>query len=141
MARVRPGGGARRAAGAPARRALAALGPWLALALAACRACPPDWAGSPPERDGLLVAVGHAGPVFVEAEARRVALARAARGIADRIGIDVERRLSVTESDGKLFVEAIGRDGPTAALDGLRLLDEASCDDEAWVLVGLPVPR
>ena len=129
-------------------RARPAVGAWVRLALAAlavsalaCSACPPDWADGAPERDGLIVAVGHAGPVFVDADARRVALARAARVIADRLGLDVERRLSVSESDGRLFVEALGRDGPTGALDGLRLLDEASCDDEAWVLVGLPVPR
>lgn len=136
MARIRRAGRARSRLGAWAR---VTIGTLVVLA-AACRACPPGWATSPPEREGLIVAVGHAGPVFVEAEPRRIALARAARSIADRLGLDVERRLSVTESDGRLFVEAVGRGGPTAALDGLRLLDEATCDEEAWVLVGLPSP-
>jgi len=112
----------------------------LATLLAACSACPPTWAARPADRPGLLVAAGRAGAVFVEAEARSVALVRAARVLAERLGLDVETRLSVHESDGRLFVEAVGAGGPTSALDGLVLLDVETCGDETHVLVGLPRP-
>ena len=116
----------------------------LLLAIAAvavgCSTSPPTWAGHPPEEDGWLYADGRCGKVFVDADARRLALTRAARVIADRLGLDVERRLSVTASEGKLFVEALGPDGPLHDLDALELVDEAECDGTAYVLVRLRRP-
>lgn len=105
--------------------------------LAACGSCPPTWVGHPPDETGWLYADGRCGKVFVDADARRLALTRAARVLADRLGLDVERRLSVTEIDGKIFVEALGPDGPLHQLDGLQLVDEAECDDTHYVLVRL----
>jgi hypothetical protein len=110
----------------------------LALACAACESCPPAWASHPPERADALYASGACGKVFVDAAARDVALTRAARRIADLLGLDVERRLSVVSADGRLFVEALLPSGPTHALDGLELVDEAVCDDTTFVLVRLP---
>lgn len=106
-----------------------------------CGACPPDWSlRPPPDGSGWLYASGRCGEVFVDAEARDVALTRAARVLADRLGLDVERRLSVVASDGRLFVEALGPDGPLTALDGLQLADEAVCDGVVHVLVRLRRP-
>jgi hypothetical protein len=116
----------------------------LLLAVAACSAgChggPPAWAGHPPEEPGYLYADGRCGEVFVDADARHLALTRAARVLADRLGLDVERRLSVVASDGRLFVEALGPDGPLHDLDGLELVDEAEVDGVLWVLVRLARP-
>lgn len=111
-----------------------------AVLLVACGSCPPGWVGHPPEESGWLYADGRCGKVFVEADARRLALIRAARVLADRLGLDVERRLSVTEIDGTIFVEALGPDGPLHQLDGLQLVDEAECEGTHYVLVRLARP-
>lgn len=105
-----------------------------------CHACPPAWAGHPPQKPGWLYADARAGDVFVDADARNLALTRAARVLADRLGLDVERRLSVVASDGQLFVEALGSDGPLHELDALELVDEAECSGVMWVLVRLAHP-
>jgi len=111
-----------------------------ALLAAACTACPPSWIGHPPVSPGWIYATGSSGEVFVEAEARDVALTRAARRIADELGLDVESRLSVVERDGKLFAEAVGPQGPIELFDGLELVDEADCDGVTHVLVRLRRP-
>ena len=117
------------------RRALVA-----ALLTAACTLCPPGWLEHSPTSPDWLYASGSSGKVFVEAKARDVALTRAARRIADALGLDVEERLSVVERDGRLFTEALGPDGPLDALDGLELVDEVECDGVTHVLVRLPRP-
>jgi hypothetical protein len=109
-----------------------------ALLLSGCGACPPRWLEHPPEEREALFATGSCGEVMVDADALQVALVRAARRIADRLGLDVEPRLSVVHADGRLFVEALTPDGPTGALDGLQLVDSAECDDVTHVLVRLP---
>jgi hypothetical protein len=111
-----------------------------ALLLTACATCPPGWAADVPEDNGWLHAAGSSGEVFVEADARNVALTRAARRIADVLDLDVERRLSVVFADGRLFVEAVGPDGPLHDLDELQLVDQAECGGTTWVLVRLPRP-
>jgi hypothetical protein len=122
-----------------ARRLAAPL--LLAAALAACRTGPPSWAGHPPQQPGWLYAEGRCGEVFVDADARRVALTRAARGLADQLGLDVERRLAVVPSPGdRLFVEALGPEGPQHALDAMQLVDEAKVDGVTYVLVRLAAP-
>lgn len=118
---------------------------WLLLAVLAagaggCGSCPPAWALRPPEDPAWLYAAGRGGEVFVDADARRVALVRAARVLADRLGLDVEARLSVFESGGRLWVEAVGAAGEVHALDALELVDEARCDGDVHVLVRLPRP-
>jgi len=124
-----------------ARLAVPALLALLAAGCAGgCSACPPAWAAQAPEEAGWLYAAGRCGEVFVEAEARHVALARAARVLADRLGLDVERRLSVVASGDTLHVEAVGAAGPHHGLDGLELVDEARCDGELHVLVRLRRP-
>lgn len=105
---------------------------------AGCASCPPAWADSPPEAADALYASGTCGKVFVDADARQIALTRAARHLADRLGLDVEPRLAVVYADGRIFVEALTPAGPTDALDGLELADEAVCDDVTFVLVRLP---
>jgi hypothetical protein len=126
---------------APALLRRARLTRWLLPALlaaaAACGSCPPAWVGHPPQEAGWLYAEGRCGKVFVDADARRIALTRAARVVADELGLDVERRLSVTEADGKLWVEALGPEGPLHALDTLELVDEAECEGTHFVLVRL----
>jgi hypothetical protein len=125
----------------PALRALlwqAVVAAALAGAGAGCTACPPAWAERPPEDGEALYATGACGEVFVEADARNIALTRAARRLADRLGLDVESRLSVVCADGHLFVEALLPTGPTRALDGLQLVDEAVCGTTTFVLVRLP---
>jgi hypothetical protein len=110
----------------------------LLLFAAACGSCPPAWVASPPQATDALYASGTCGEVFVDADARNIALTRAARRLADRLGLDVEARLSVVFLDGRLFVEALTPAGPTAALDGLQLVDEAVCEGTTCVLVRLP---
>jgi hypothetical protein len=107
-------------------------------AAAGCTSCPPDWLDDPPESDSWWYASGSCGEVFVEADARDVALTRAARILADRLGLDVERFLGVAMRDDRLFVEALGPQGPVADLDALELVDEAHCDEVVHVLVRLP---
>ena len=111
-----------------------------ALLVAACTACPPGWLEHPPASDEWIYASGSSGEVYVEARARDVALTRAARRIADALGLDVEERLSVVERDGKLFSEAVGPDGPIDTLQGLELVDEVECDGVTHVLVRLRRP-
>lgn len=109
-----------------------------ALLAAACTLCPPSWLERPPSSDDWIYAAGSSGEVFVEAEAREVALTRAARRLADALGVNVEERLSVVERDDVLFVEAVGPDGPLDVFDGLELVDEAECGGVKHVLVRLP---
>ena len=120
--------------------ALAPLGFALAAALTGCRACPPDWLEHPPRQAGYLLATGSCGEVHVEAEARDVALTRAAFRIADALGVDAEGGLSAVWVDGRVFVELIGRDGPSETLAALELVDLARCDGVTHVLVRLPRP-
>jgi hypothetical protein len=108
--------------------------------LAACQACPPPWLARLPEQEGYLLAHGSCGEVYVEADARDVALVRAARRLADALGLDAEERLSVTWHDGRLFVELIGASGPSGALDDMQLVDEVRCDGVVHVLVRVPRP-
>lgn len=104
-----------------------------------CRACPPEWAEHPPREDGFVYGAASAGEVFVEADALSLALTRAARVVADELGLDVEARLSVVSADGRLFVEAEDAHGPVDALDALQLVDVRRCDDgRTFALVRLP---
>jgi len=122
-----------------ARRLLMlALGVVVGASSVGCASCPPAWAQSPPEAADALYASGTCGKVFVDADARQIALTRAARRLADRLGLDVEPRLAVVFADGRLFVEAVTPEGPTDALEGLELADQAVCDDVTFVLVRLP---
>jgi hypothetical protein len=109
-----------------------------ALLLAACTTCPPRWVAYVPEDAGWLHATGTAGKVYVEADARNLALTRAARCLADALDLDVEQRLSVVLSDGRLFVEAFGPEGQVHGLDALELVGQAECDGVLWVLVRIP---
>jgi hypothetical protein len=91
-----------------------------------------------PQQDGYLLASGSCGEVYIEADAREVALIRAARRLADVLGLDAEGRLSVTSHDGRLFVELVGSSGPSDGLDQLQLVDEVRCDGITHVLVRIP---
>ena len=119
---------------------LAALLGLAAACSGGCRTGPPAWAEEPPQQAGWLYAQGRCGEVIVDADARRLALTRAARVLADRLGLDVERRLAVVPSDSRLFVEALGPDGPLHELDELELVDEAKVDGVTYVLVRLRAP-
>lgn len=123
------------------RRVLRGLRPGLlcaVLLVAACRACPPRWLERLPEQEGHLLATGSCGEVYVDAEARDVALTRAARRLADALGVDAEVRLSATWLDGRVWVELVGASGPSDALDALELVDVVRCDGATHVLVRLP---
>lgn len=113
---------------------------FVALLAAACAGCPPSWLEQPPDAPDWIYATGSSGEVFVEAEARDVALTRAARRIADELGLDVEERLSVISRDGRLFAEAVGPQGPLEVFDGLELVEQAECDGVMHVLVRLRRP-
>lgn len=106
----------------------------------ACRACPPDWLEHPPVSSEWLYASGSSGEVYVEAKARDVALTRAARRLADALGLDVETRLSVVELDDRLFTEAVGPSGPLRDFDELELVSRVECDGVTHVLVRLRRP-
>ena len=112
----------------------------VALLAAACTGCPPSWLEHPPVSPDWIYASGSSGKVFVEAEARDVALTRAARRIADALGLDVEARLSVVERDGQLFSEAVGPAGPLDDFDGLELVNQVECEGVTHVLVRLRRP-
>ena len=117
------------------------LGAWLILSsllwTAGCSACPPTWVHELPVADGWRYASGSAAAVFVDADARNLALTRAARVLADELGLDVEARLAVVFVDERLFVEAVGVDGPLHDLDDLELVDVVVCERRTWVLVRL----
>jgi hypothetical protein len=110
----------------------------LALGLGACSSCPPDWAEQVPEKAGWIYAAGTCGEVFVDGDAQHLALARAARRLADALGLDFEHRLSVRHIDGHLFVEAIGPAGPSDALEQLELVELVSCGRRVHALLRLP---
>jgi hypothetical protein len=110
------------------------------LLAAACTLCPPSWLEHPPISPDWIYASGSSGEVFVEAEAHDVAATRAARRIAEALGLDVEARLSVVERDGRLFAEAIGPSGPLDVFDGLELVSEVECEGVTHVLVRLRRP-
>lgn len=122
------------------------LGPFVLLCaslagmLPGCTSCPPAWLERVPEQPGYLLASGSCGEVYIEAEARDIALTRAARRLADALALDAEGRLSVVWLDERLFVELVGASGRSEALDGLQLVDEARCDGVVHVLVRLPRP-
>ncbi|RKY22409.1 MAG: hypothetical protein DRQ55_01230 [Planctomycetota bacterium] len=103
----------------------------------ACAGCPPAWADALQVERDFTWAASSAGPVFVEADGTRLALTRAARRLADHLGLDVERRLSVLLLDGTLYVEAVGADGIHHELDGLELVDQVLCDGRVHVRVRL----
>ncbi len=105
---------------------------------AGCAGCPPSWLDAPPESGDWIYAGGACGEVFVDADARDVALTRAARALAERLGLDVSARLSVRHVDGRLWVEAVGAQGGHDGLDRLQLVDSATCDGVTHVLVRLP---
>ncbi len=109
------------------------------LSLPACSSCPPSWAESVRAEPGFTYAAASCGEVFVDADATGLALTRAARRLADALGLDVEQRLAVRLSDERLFVEAVGPSGPLTALDDLELVDLRVCDGRTHALVRLPV--
>jgi len=109
----------------------------LALGASGCQSCQPPWAGSLELRDGFRYAAASAGEVFVDADATDLALTRAARRLADALGLDVERRLAVTLRDGQLSVEAWGPDGPLQDLDGLELVELRRCGADLHARVRL----
>lgn len=117
-----------------------ALGVVLALFSAAgCQTCPPSWVDAPPTEAGWLFASGRCDKVFVDADPTTLALGRAARRLADQLGLVLEARLSVRHLDGRLFVEAAGADGRVDALDELELVDLVNCDGTVYALLRLPV--
>jgi len=111
-----------------------------ATGLLACSSCPPAWVEHLPQDPGWIYGAGTCGRVFVDVDATALALSRAARGIADALGLDVERRLSVRRLDGRLFVEAVGPQGPLADLDALQLVELVQCDETVHALLRLPRP-
>ena len=104
-----------------------------------CHGCPPTWYETLPSESGWLFAAGHCGEVFVDADSTTLALGRAARRLADELGLQVEQRLSVRQLDGRLFVEAADAGGLVDSLDSLELVDLVSCDGEVYALLRLPV--
>lgn len=118
---------------------MAALAAATLAALGGCSACPPSWVDEPPVRSGYLHAAGHCGDVYVEADETSIALARAARRLCDELDLDVNEWLSVVLADGRLYVEAVGPDGPLHDLDDLELVDLRECGGQTFVLVRLPV--
>ena len=113
---------------------------FLSLFLAGCAQCPPVWASTLSDDETGWLAAGVAGTTFVDADAERLALTRAVRLLADRLGIDVETRLSVMHVNGELFVEARGEGGEIIDFSSLELVDLRECDDHVHVLVRLPRP-
>lgn len=113
---------------------------FLSLFLAGCAQCPPIWASTLSDDETGWLAAGVAGTTFVDVDAERLALTRAVRLLADRLGVDVEVRLSVMHVNGDLFVEARGEGGEVTDLLSLELVDLRECNDHVHVLVRLPRP-
>ena len=107
---------------------------------AGCQSCPPDWVSAPPQESGWRYAAGTCHEVFIDADRTALALSRAARVLADELGLVLEQRLSVRHLDGRLFVEAVGADGLVADLDDLELVDLVTCGEAVHALVRLPAP-
>jgi len=119
---------------------LAQLSLALSLTLfASCAAsCPPHWLAELPDDEAYAYAAGSCGLLGLEIAPERVALTRAARALAERLGVDVSRQLSVTRVEGELVVEAYGDAGRSDALEGLELVSSARCGERVHVLVRLP---
>ena len=113
---------------------------FLSLFLAGCAQCPPVWASTLSDDETGWLAAGVAGTTFIDANAERLALTRAVRVLADRLGVDVEARLSVMRVNGDLFVEARGKEGEITDFSSLEVLDLRECDEHVHVLVRLPRP-
>lgn len=115
----------------------------LAWTLAACSSCPPDWAEQVALHDGYHYAAGSVGELSVDVDAVDLALTRAARRLADVLGLDVEGRLVVVRAGDLLFVEArgSGADGGAVvdALAGLELVELSRCGSRTHARVRLSV--
>ena len=115
----------------------------LALASLGCAGCPPDWADQVARHDGYHYAAASVGELTVDIDPVDLALIRAARRLADALGLDVEGRLSVTRDGEFLFVEA--RSSRAAGglavedLAGLELVEVARCGTRTHAQVRLPV--
>lgn len=105
-----------------------------------CSSCPPAWADGVGREGGFIWAAASAGETFVDADSERLALTRAARRLADELGLDVERRLSVALIDDRLFVEAVGAHGRLDDLDALELDGVQTCGGRTHVRVRLARP-
>lgn len=122
-------------------RGLARLATLLLLAGSGCTSCPPTWAegaAALQARDGRLWAAASAGQVFVDADATQLALTRAARRLADALGLDVEGRLSVVWLDERLFVEAFDSAGRPVDLTGLELAALVDCGGRTYARLSMP---
>lgn len=105
---------------------------------AGCSRCPPSWVDDPPTSARHLYASGSTG-ALLGVDEDTVATTRALRALAEVLDLDVERRLSVTEADGRLWVEAVGVDGVHSdAFDGVERVERAECGGEVYVLLRLP---
>lgn len=111
----------------------------LAVLLSACSAtCPPSWLGTPPDESGWHYAAGSCGLLGLEIRPERVALTRAARTLAERLGLDVDTHFAVTRVGERLMIEAYGAAGRSDALDALEFVESARCGERVHVLVRLP---
>ncbi len=104
----------------------------------ACTSCPPSWVAHTPSAPGWIYGAGQCAEVFVDADRTALALSRAARVLADDLGLALEQRLSVRYLDGQLFIEAVGEDGPVDALAGLELVHLTTCEETVYALLRLP---
>jgi hypothetical protein len=109
------------------------------VSLSACSSCPPDWADRIELVDGYRYASASVGELSVDVDPTHVALTRAARRLADALGIDVENRLSVVRSGEQLFVEARGAAGVVHELDALEFVELAHCGPRTHARVRLAV--
>jgi len=115
----------------------------LTLSLSGCAGCPPSWAEQVSRHDGYHYAAASVGELTVAIDAVDLALSRAARRLADELGLDVEGRLAVTRDGDQLFVEARSSRGAGAELiddlSGLELVEVARCGARTHAQVRLPV--
>lgn len=118
---------------------------WLCAALLAltngCASCPRPWFDELPEEPDFVYAAASVGELGLALSGESVALSRAARALAEQLGLEVTSS-SVTRLGQGLVVEVAGPSGVHAELEPLELVDQARCAGRVHVLVRLPrVPR
>lgn len=101
-----------------------------------CAGCPRAWFDELPEQAGFVYAAASVGELGLTLSGEQVALSRAARALAETLGLEVSSS-SVVRLGDALIVEVAGPSGVHAELEALELVETARCDGRVHVLVRL----
>ncbi len=106
---------------------------------AGCSSCPPTWLDEPPTSERYVYGGAQSG-ALLGPDVQAVALTRATRVLAEQLGLDVTTSFSVVERDDRVWVEAVGPDGPHSELESVEIVERVQCGKRAAVLVRVARP-